>query len=167
MDIKIREEEAKDIERVREVIQAAFPSVVESRLVDALRASGKATISLVAINGDDVLGHILFSPVTTTPRSDSKGIGLAPVAVRPDAQSQGIGSKLIKEGLRRCKELGFDYCVVLGDPKYYQRFGFQKASPLGIRNEYGVDDEFMVLRFSERDVAGLVQYASEFAVFSV
>jgi putative acetyltransferase len=66
-----------------------------------------------------------------------------------------------------CQELGYDYCVVLGDPKYYQRFGFEKASPLGIRNEYGVDDEFMLIRFTERGVAGLVQYAPEFNMFSV
>ena len=167
MDAKIRKEETKDIEQVREVVRAAFPSDAESRLVDALRANGKATISLVAENGEDVIGHILFSRVTTTPRSDAKGIGLAPVAVRPDAQSQGIGSSLIIEGLRLCEELGFDYCVVLGDPRYYQRFGFRKASPLGIRNEYGVNDEFMVIRFSGRGTSGLVQYGSEFAMFSV
>jgi putative acetyltransferase len=89
------------------------------------------------------------------------------VAVRRDAQSQGIGSKLIHEGLHLCKELGFDYCVVLGSPEYYQRFGFERASPFGIRNEYGVDAEFMIIRFSVRNVAGVVNYASEFAKFSV
>jgi predicted N-acetyltransferase YhbS len=119
------------------------------------------------VDGETVLGHILFSRVTTTPPSEAKGIGLAPVAIRPDVQSQGIGAKLIREGLRLCKELGFDYCVVLGGPDYYQRFGFKKASPSGIRNEYGVDDEFMLIRFSERGVSGLIQYAYEFAMFSV
>jgi putative acetyltransferase len=63
--------------------------------------------------------------------------------------------------------MGFDYCVVLGSPEYYQRFGFEKASPFGIRNEYGVDDEFMAIHFSERRAAGLIQYASEFAMFSL
>jgi putative acetyltransferase len=67
-----------------------------------------------------VLGHILFSPVSTTPPSDAKGIGLAPVTVRPEVPAQGIGSQLIREGLHRCETLGYDYCVVLGDPKYYQ-----------------------------------------------
>ena len=167
MEIKIRNEETGDIEQVRAIVRAAFPTDAESRLVDALRANGKATISLVAVDGDHVLGHILFSPVTTTPPSDAKGIGLAPVSVRPDAQSQGIGSKLIREGLRLADELGFDYCVVLGGPKYYQRFGFEKASNFDMRNEYGVDDEFMIIRFSERGAAGLVQYAFEFAMFSV
>ncbi|HSL42737.1 MAG TPA: N-acetyltransferase [Anaerolineales bacterium] len=167
MDIHIRNEDPQDIEQVREVLRAVFPSDAESRLVDALRANGKATISLVAVKGDDVLGHILFSPVTTAPPSDAKGIGLAPVAVRPEAQSQGIGSKLIQEGLRLAKELGFDYCVVLGGSKYYQRFGFEKASPFGIRNEYGVDDAFMLIRFSDRKVTGLVHYAPEFGELSV
>jgi putative acetyltransferase len=167
MDIKYRSEEEQDIEQVREIVCAAFPTDAESKLVDAIRAHGKAIISLVAVDGEAVLGHILFSPVTTTPPSVVKGIGLAPVAVRPDVQSQGIGSKLIREGLRWCKELGFDYCVVLGGPDYYQRFGFEKASPFNIRNEYGVDEEFMVIRFSDRGVSGLVQYAPEFAIFSV
>ena len=167
MDITIRNEETKDIEQVREIVIAAFPTDAESRLVDALRTNGKAIISLVAVDGDDVLGHILFSPVATTPPSEGKGLGLAPVAVRRDSQSQGIGSMLIREGLRLCKERGFDYCVVLGSPDYYQRFGFEWASPFGIRNEYGVDHEFMVIRFSDRGVAGTVEYAAEFSMFCV
>ncbi len=166
MEINIREEEPKDILAVRAILRAAFPTEAESRLVDALRENGRAVVSLVAVKGE-ALGHILFSPVTTAPPSDAGGIGLAPLAVRPDVQSQGFGSKLIYEGLRLCKQLGFDSCVVLGDPVYYRRFGFEKASPFGIRNEYGVDDEFMIIRFSERCVAGLVQYATEFAIFPV
>ena len=114
------------------------------------------------------MGHILFSPVTTSPSSQAKGIGLAPVAVRSEAQSQGIGSGLIREGLHLCRELEYDYCVVLGNPKYYQRFGFEKASSFGLQNEYGVDDAFMIIRFSNREtVHGLVNYASEFALFSL
>jgi putative acetyltransferase len=168
MEIKIRKEESIDIEQVREIVRAAFPSDAESKLVDALRSSGKAIVSLVAVQENQVLGHILFSPVSTTPPGESKGIGLAPVAVHPRVQSQGIGSQLIREGLRVCKELGYGYCVVLGGPKYYSHFGFQKASGFGLQNEYGVDDEFMVIHFSEHGLPrGLVKYASEFAVFSV
>jgi len=168
MEINIRHEEAKDIEPVREVLCAAFPTDVESRLVDALRTNGKALISLVAVQKEQVLGHIMFSPVSITPPSEAKGIGLAPVAVHPNVQSQGVGSSLIHEGLRLCKELGYDYCVVLGNPKYYRRFGFEKASQLGIQNEYGADDAFMLIRFSKGDMAqGLVKYAPEFAMFAV
>ena len=167
MEIEIRDEAVEDIEQVREILRAAFPSDAESKLVDALRASGKAVISLVAMDREQVLGHILFSPVSTTPPSGAKGIGLAPVAVQPKYHNQGIASQLIREGLRRCKELGYDYCVVLGSPKYYQRFGFEKASTYGIQNEYGVDEEFMLIRFSESAVQGLVRYAPEFSMFSV
>lgn len=167
MAIKIRNEETKDIEQIREIVCAAFPTDAESRLVDTLRADGQAVISLVAVGSDQVLGHILFSPVSTTPSGDARGIGLAPVAVRPNVQSQGIGSELIREGLRLGGELGYDYCVVLGSPKYYSRFGFAKASNFDLQNEYGVDDEFMVIRFTERNVNGLVKYAPEFSMFSV
>ena len=167
MKFKIRSEEIQDIEQVRAILRAAFPSIAESKLVDALRANGKAIISLVALQGNEILGHIMFSPVSTTPPSDLKGIGLAPVAVRPDVQMQGIGSQLIHEGLRLCKEKGFDFCVVLGDPNYYGRFGFQKASSFAIQNEYGVDEEFMVTHFSKCDIAGVIHYAPEFAMFSV
>ena len=168
MDFKIRNEEPGDIEQVRAILQAAFPTAAESKLVDALRANGKAMISLVAAADHQVLGHILFSAVSTAPPSQAKGIGLAPVAVRPDVQSRGIGSGLIREGLQRCQWLGYDYCVVLGNPEYYQRFGFEKASDFDLQNEYGVDEEFMVIRFANSNLAGgLVKYAPEFALFSV
>ena len=167
MEFTIRPKGSTDIEQVREIVRAAFPTEVESKLVDALRVNGRAVISLVAVSGDEVLGHILFSAVSSPSPSPAKGIGLAPVAVRPDVQSQGIGSRLIHDGLSLCKELHFDYCVVLGDPNYYQRFGFEKASTFGMRNEYGVDHEFIVIRFTDRSAAGIVKYAPEFAVFSV
>lgn len=172
MEIEIRNEEDKDIGAVREIVRAAFPTEAESKLVDALRENGKAVISLVAVSDEKVLGHILFSAVSTTPPVEAKGLGLAPVVVHPQAQSQGIGSQLIREGLRVCEELGFDYCVVLGGPKYYRRFGFEKASVHGLQNEYGVDEEFMVIRFGNGSSpipvpGGLVKYAPEFGLFSV
>jgi putative acetyltransferase len=116
MNIMIRNEEEKDHQQIRKIVQSAFPSDVESKLVDALRENGEAVISLVAVKDDEVLGHILFSPVSTAPPSNAKGIGLAPIAVKPAIQSQGIGSNLIHEGLRLCKGLQYDYVVVLGSP---------------------------------------------------
>ncbi len=73
MDLQIRNEEIRDIDQVREILKATFPSDAESKLVDALRTNGKAIISLVAAKDAQVLGHILFSPVTTTPPSECKG----------------------------------------------------------------------------------------------
>ncbi len=167
MEFTIRAEEARDYQQVREIVRAAFPTEAESKLVDALRENGKAIISLVAVQSDEVLGHILFSPVSTTPPGTAKGIGLAPVVVKPAFQSQGIGSQLILEGLRLCQELRYDYVVVLGSPEYYGRFGFKKASDFDLQNEYGVDDEFMVIQFTGKEVHGLVQYEPEFSMFSV
>lgn len=167
MEYIIREEQAKDIEQVRYLLQGAFSTDAESKLVDALRANGRAVISLVAVCSEEILGHILFSPITTSPPSEARGIGLAPVAVLPGNQSQGIGSQLIQAGLQRCQELGFDYCVVLGSPEYYHRFGFETASEHGLENEYGAGEEFMVLHFTDRPASGLVRYASEFATFSL
>lgn len=164
--IAIRKEEEKDYSQVREVLRAAFPSPAESQLVDALRENDKAVLSLVAVHGEEILGHILFSPVSTDPPTSEKGLGLAPVAVKPNVQAKGIGTQLILEGLRLCRELNYDYVVVLGDPGYYSRFGFEQASPFGIQNEYGVDDAFMVIQFSGA-VIGLVKYAREFSLFSV
>jgi putative acetyltransferase len=172
MQIVIRNEEQKDIEAVREIVRTAFPTPAESRLVDALRDNGKAVISLVAEQDQNIVGYILFSPVSTTPPVEARGVGLAPVAVHPDVQSQGIGSRLIEEGLQACREMRYDYCVVLGSPKYYRRFGFEKASTFGLQNEYGVDEEFMVIRFTDGShwdttPGALVQYAPEFGLFSV
>jgi putative acetyltransferase len=166
--LTVRPEEAKDIEQVRALVRASFPTDAESRLVDALRANSKAVISLVAVQDEQVLGHVLFSPVSTSPPAAATGIGLAPVAVLTAFQSQGIGAQLIREGLRHSQEMGYDFCVVLGDPRYYRRFGFEKASPLGLQNEYGADDAFMVIRFTDRALApGLVRYADEFRAFAV
>ena len=167
METTIRNEEEKDHQQVREILRSTFPTDAESKLVDALRENGKAIISLVAVAGDEVLGHILFSPVSTTPPSESKGLGLAPVAVKPEYQARGIGSQLIREGLRLCKQQHYDYCVVLGSPEYYGRFGFEKASGFDLQNEYGVEDEFMVVFFSESRARGLVKYEPEFSMFSV
>lgn len=168
MEIQIREEKTKDVEQVREILCAAFPSDAESKLVDALRANHKAMISLVAVHAEQVLGHILLSPVSTIPPGEAKGIGLAPLAVHEKFRRLGIGSRLIREGLQRCRELGYDYCVVLGSPGYYQRFGFETASKHGVQNEYGVDEAFMLARLSEKEVVqGVVSYTPEFAMFAV
>jgi putative acetyltransferase len=116
MEIILRHEETQDHHHVREILLEAFPTDAESKLVDALRENGKAIISLVAVNGETVVGHILFSPVSTTPPHKARGIGLAPLAVRTMYQSQGIGSQLCRDGLRLCRELQYDFVVVLGGP---------------------------------------------------
>jgi putative acetyltransferase len=166
LGIEIRQETPEDSGAIRDVVRSAFPSDVEARLVDLLRARGKASISLVASHGNRIVGHALFSPITIVTCPDGfRGLGLAPVAVQPEFQNQGIGSNLIREGLAQCREGSYDVVVVLGHPRYYTRFGFMTASSYGLENEYGAVDAFMVLALKEDalgNVKGLVRYAPEF-----
>lgn len=167
MNTNIRSETQEDHSAVEQIHKSAFRTDAESKVVNAIRANGNATISLVAVINKNVVGHILFSPVSTYPPTSEKGLGLAPLAILPARQKQGIGSQLIRAGLEQCRELGYDYAVVLGGPKYYTRFGFQKASTFGLQNEYGADDDFMVIQFRSLPAGGLVKYSPEFALFSV
>jgi putative acetyltransferase len=165
----VRAESPEDLKSVRRVNELAFGQPNEADLVDALRANLKVTeyVSLVAVLDDQVVGHIFFSPVTI--ESDSgvfTAIGLAPMAVLPEHQNSGIGSKLVRDGLKECRRLGQDIVVVLGHPNYYPRFDFIPAIQKGLRSEYDVpDDVFMVLEQSEDALAGrrgLVKYRPEF-----
>jgi putative acetyltransferase len=163
----VRQEKPEDVAAVRHINEQAFGRAAEADLVGALRAHGKALLSLVAVEGDQVIGHILFSPVTI--ESDGKifsALGLAPMAVLPEHQRRGIGSLLVKRGLDECRQVGHECVVVLGHPEYYPRFGFLPASQYGIRSEYDVpDDVFMALELREgalRGRAGVAKYQPEF-----
>jgi putative acetyltransferase len=164
--VQIREERSNDIEAIYRVHESAFESSAEAQLVDLLRSRGKATISLVAEDGEQIVGHILFSPVSIDPPAHGwSALGLAPVAVIPARQRHGIGKALINEGLQRCKERGINLLVVLGDPDYYTQFGFKRAFEFGFHNDYRADDHFMVLELSPgalNNFNGLIKYAPEF-----
>ncbi len=164
--MEIREERPGDQEAIRRVHRDAFGGDLEARLVDLLRERGKAVTSLVADDHGQIVGHILFSEVTIDAASGCRALGLAPLGVLPANQHQGVGSSLVREGLTRCTDAGHDVVVLVGAPAYYARFGFHAAKARGLDNEYGVNDEFMVLelRTASLDrVRGLVRYAPEFA----
>jgi putative acetyltransferase len=164
--MRIRPELPSDDHAVGDVNRAAFPSDLESRLVDALRAAGKAVISLVADYEGAIGGHILFSAVSVE-RGSGRGLGLAPLAVVPALQRKGVGTALTQAGIAAAKAGGYDFVVVLGEPEYYGRFGFTKASSFGLKNEYGVDEPFMAMELSSgalSHVSGLVKYAAEFSI---
>src|SRR5262245_3464925 len=163
----IRPEKPEDIPTIRCVNELAFGCAAEADLFDALRRNSKATISLVAEDDGCVVGHILFSPVTIeTSERELVGLGLAPMSVIPERQNQRIGSLLVEEGLRRCRQERRRFVVVLGHPDYYPRFGFVPASRFGIKSEYDVADEvFMVMELGEGALsgcAGVVKYQPEF-----
>jgi len=164
----IRTESTKDDESVRRVNELAFEQPNEADLVDALRANARPFISLVAVVDEQVVGHIFFSPVSIESENGVfTAMGLAPMAVLPEYQNQGIGSQLVREGLKACQRLGHDIVVVLGHANYYPRFGFTPASLKGLRSEYDVPDEvFMVTELVAGALEGrrgLVKYHPEFS----
>lgn len=169
MKVSIRKETPADVLAIHRLNVAAFETAAEARLVDALRASGALTLSLVAEADADVVGHIAFSPVTVTSEEGevAHGLGLAPMAVLPSHQRAGVGSQLVKEGLRWLRESGHGFCVVLGHADYYPRFGFAPASRFGLRWEIAVPDEaFMVQALVPDGLAnmtGVVRYHPAFA----
>ncbi len=163
----VRRERPADVARIRAVNELAFGNEVEADLVDALRARGQATLSLVAVAAHRVVGHILFSPVTIASGSEAvAALGLGPMAVLPAHQRQGIGSSLVRTGLAACRAAGHGCVVVLGHPEYYPRFGFTPASRHGVAWEHRAPDEaFMLLELHEGALGGrggIVRYQPEF-----
>lgn len=140
----VRRESPGDERFIHQVIAAAFERNDEAQVVARLRAADALPVSWVAVRAGELVGHVACSPVTLTP-PDARwhGVGLGPVAVQPEQQRQGLGSKLVRAALQDSREQGFSTCVVLGSPAYYTRFGFGAASAMGLRNTYGVDAEFM------------------------
>jgi putative acetyltransferase len=162
--LTIRPERPEDAAAVGAVHRAAFPTDAEARLVDRLRANGKARAALVAEVDGEVVGHVVFSPVSVG-GVHAGGLGLAPVAVRPGHQRRGVGSALIREGLAVCRREGCPFVVLLGHPDYYPRFGFRRAGEVGLSNAYGADEAFLVLELRPGGCpagGGLVEYGPEF-----
>jgi putative acetyltransferase len=165
--ILVRAEKPSDIPAIRQVNDLAFGQPGEGLLVDALRAGGQLTVSLVAEQEGEIVGHIAFSPVTIEGHPDASGLaGLGPMAVRPDFQRRGIGSRLVREGLAAYSAAGLRAVVLLGHPEYYPRFGFVPASRFSLRCVYDAPDEaFMALELRPGALGGLsgtVRYASAF-----
>jgi putative acetyltransferase len=162
----IRREDPKDYAAVHVVNAAAFETEAEANLVDLLRQEAQPIISLVAEEDGAIVGHILFSPVVLSGFPDLKIMGLGPMAVIPKYQRNGIGSALIKAGLRMCKGLGFGAAIVLGHPGYYPRFGFRPSVLYDITCEYDVpEDVFMVSELQPGyldSASGVIKYHPAF-----
>jgi len=166
--IEIREERADDIAAVRDLNRRAFGQDQESNIVDALRANGAALLSLVATLNGQVVGHIMYSPLSIDGKFE--GAALGPMAVLPQCQREGIGTKLIEAGNRKLKDDGCPFIIVVGHADYYPRFGFKPASEHGIKCEWDVPDNvFMLLVLDQAKmagVAGLAKYRPEFSSVS-
>lgn len=152
----VRDEIPADHAGVRRVNEAAFSGRQEADIVEALHSQGAAAMSLVAEDGGEIVGHIMFSPVALQGQvGPPLGLGLAPMAVVPSRQRQGIGSRLVWAGLDRCRALGARFVVVLGHAAYYPLFGFVPASRFGLRCEWDAPDEaFMALELADGALRG-------------
>ena len=141
--MNIRETYDSDFNDVLFVERAAFGQNDEAELVSKLLKdiSAKPVLSLLAFKGDRPVGHILFTRVNLTNSENTTSAILAPLAVVPDAQRQGIGGKLIEGGLELLSRSGVELVFVLGDPKYYTRHGFQPAGCLGFEATYPIPEE--------------------------
>ena len=163
----MRPERDGDEVAIRHLNDAAFGGTEESRLISAVRRSGQSAVSLVATAENEIVGHILFTPVTIdVPGPPIAALGLGPMAVLPAWQRGGIGSKLVAAGIEECRRLGCGVLVVLGHPEYYPRFGFHRADTLGLRCEFAVPAEvFMAMELVHGALAGrsgTARYLPEF-----
>jgi putative acetyltransferase len=154
----IRKETVADIEKIAEVTIAAFNTLpisnhTEQFILNALRAADALTISLVAEINGRIVGHIAFSPVTISDGSTG-WYGLGPVSVLPDYHKQGIGKSLVNAGLSLLKELGGQGCALVGDPNFYQKFGFRNFPELV--HEGLPQEVFLALPFTAKVPQGIV-----------
>ena len=169
--VEIRQENKNDYEEIYNVVKTAFETAEhsdgnEQDLVVALRNSDSfiPELSLVAIKDNKIVGHILFTKIKI---GNHEELALAPLAVLPEYQKQGIGSKLIQQGHKIAKELGYHYSIVLGSETYYPKFGYVPAIHYGIKAPFEVSNEnFMAIKLNDIDIEikDTVQYAKEFGI---
>ncbi len=170
LDIEIRQEREADFDSVYQVVKAAFEKMEladgdEQDLVNRLRKSTAfiPELSLVAEYEGQIIGHILFTRMKV---GNHPALTLAPVAVLPEFQKQGIGAMLIEEGHRIARELGHSVVILIGHPDYYPRFGYKPAGQYNIKAPFEVPaDAFMVLELREgalQGVSGMIEFAPEF-----
>ncbi|WP_439025508.1 GNAT family N-acetyltransferase [Haloarchaeobius sp. DT45] len=163
---QFRPETAADRATVETVHRAAFPTDDEAELVASLRESEAFVpgLSIVADADGDIVGHVLFTEVSVA--GSDAALTLAPVAVRPGRQGEGIGTRLIRHGLGSCREAGYDLVVLHGDPAFYSRFGFEPATPYGLSHPFDLPDEDFQVQWlgAKRDerIGGRVTYDAAF-----
>lgn len=167
----IRPEKPDDYDAVYNVVKKAFQTAEhsdgnEQNLVDSLRKSNSfiPELSLIAVEDKEIAGHILFTKANV---GENTVLALAPLSVLPKYQRKGIGLALIKEGHQIAAKMGFDYSIVLGNPKYYSKAGYVPASVYGIKASFDVlDENFMAIQLNDnaKIVEGLIKYDEAFEI---
>ncbi len=165
--VTIRSERPGDETAIREIHHRAFDRVDEAALVDRLREEGQVVLSLVALVDDQIVGHVLFCPVTIhTAQGPVPALALAPLAVLPQWQSMGIGAQLVRDGLLDVTNLGHRIVTVLGEPAFYGRCGFSCAAARGLAVPFD-RDHWMAMELvpgSLEGVRGRVEYPEAFGI---
>lgn len=160
---------ADDHPSIRRVIQLAFGGTDEVKLVDGLRAGGWVLLELVAEFDNQIVGHVLFSRIALVTQTDRVSlVSLAPVAVLPEYQQQGIGSQLIRSGLKHLRDQGETIVVVLGHPDYYPRFGFSAQLAQPLHSPYSGKPAWMALELQSdalKGIHGQIEYSPPFSAF--
>ncbi|UPK04656.1 N-acetyltransferase [Bradyrhizobium sp. 170] len=157
----IRPEAPGDVAAIRIVEEVAFGRSAEARLVDDLRAAGDSVFSLVAVDDNTVVGHVLFSRM----KAPFPALALGPVAVLHEYQRTGFGSRLTRQGIARGEAAGWLGIFVLGDPAFYQRFGFDVDKASGFVSPYA-GSHLMALPLGGNELptdAGIIEHAAAFA----
>lgn len=164
MPIEIREETPADVAAIRDLNARAFGQAQEGNIVDALRSNGAVLLSLVATSNGRVAGHILYSPASV---GEVTGAALGPMAVLPEYQRQGIGSRLVEAGNQALRNAGCPFVIVIGHPEFYPRFGFTPARAHGLSCEWDVPEDVFMLLVLDQDkmqgVSGPLKYRPEFS----
>ena len=161
----IRAESPTDVGKIREVTEHAFSMAehsdgTEGAIIDALRSANALNLSLIAVVDGKIIGHCAFAPVKAA-QYETGWMGLGPVAVSPEFQGNGVGEALIREGLERIRRIGAKGCVVLGDPNYYRRFGFE--NDLAVKFEGVPPEYFMKLSLDGSSISGSIHYHEAFS----
>ena len=161
--VRIEDAGEADLEVIVDIVSQAFGQPDEGRLVAALIRDEDAVISLVARRDEAILGHLMASPILLQPTQPLTCLGIAPLAVLPGSQNRGLGTMLMHAALDRARQLQVDALFLLGNPAYYQRFGFLE-SPVG--NQYGATSAFQSLELTPECLSGIrarAHYAAAFA----
>jgi putative acetyltransferase len=157
----VRPETEHDHAAIDHIIEQAFGQTAEVRLVQLLRQDEHDEIGLVAETDEALVGHIMLSPMT----GPAKALGLAPVSVLPAQQGKGIGSALIKEAIKLATEADWEAIFLLGEPAYYERFGFRAALAAPFSSPYS-GPYFMALELKPgalKGKSGAIEYAPAFS----
>lgn len=167
--MQIRKEREEDYPLIHDMIKNAFKTTEhsdgnEQDLVEKLRKSSAyiKDLTLVCVENEEIVGFIMF---TKNRIGETEGLSLAPLAVTPEYQHRRLGTLLVKQGLKLAKDMGYEYVIVLGNNKYYSRFGFISSKEFGIQSPFDVPNKnFMAINLQgkKNKLNAMVEYPKEF-----